>query len=50
MPHDASRKQTTLLKPDGTVISNVYDSAGRIWAVVVALVATPVAFGDDGVL
>ena len=31
--YNAAREQTALVKPDGTVISNVYDSAGRLAAV-----------------
>ena len=32
--YDAAREQTALVKPDGTVVSNLYDSAGRLAAVV----------------
>ena len=31
--YNAAREETALTKPDGTVISNVYDSAGRLAAV-----------------
>ena len=32
--YNAAREQSALVKPDGTVVSNVYDSAGRLSAVV----------------
>ena len=32
--YNAAREQTALVKPDGTVVSNIYDSAGRLAAVV----------------
>ena len=32
--YNAAREQTALVKPDGTVVSNIYDSAGRVAAVV----------------